>query len=145
MRQIILPSLISPDLPYFPTLSQKRHCFREKKLLDIKGVFWVSLKHLLKHFPIKGYSTRYIHKKVKVKVTLYRPPRVQRGSKGIALLFYDLGVRRGWVVSTTPRPLYPRDRPGTHCTRGWVGPRAGLDVCEESRPHRDSIPGPSSP
>src|SRR5215468_3567718 len=23
---------------------------------------------------------------------------------------------RGWVVSTTPRPLYPRERPGTHCT-----------------------------
>jgi hypothetical protein len=26
-----------------------------------------------------------------------------------------------------------------------VGPRADLDVCEKSRPHRDSIPGPSSP
>jgi len=23
--------------------------------------------------------------------------------------------------------LYPRERPGTHCTGGWVGPRAGLD------------------
>jgi len=23
--------------------------------------------------------------------------------------------------------LYPRERPGTHCTVGWVGPRAGLD------------------
>jgi hypothetical protein len=33
----------------------------------------------------------------------------------------------GWVVSTTPRPLYPRERLGTHCTEGWVGPRAGLD------------------
>jgi hypothetical protein len=35
-----------------------------------------------------------------------------------------------------PRPLYPRERPGTHCTAGWVGPRAGLDVCEKSRLHR---------
>jgi len=26
-----------------------------------------------------------------------------------------------------------------------VGPRAGLDRCRKSRPHRDSIPGPSSP
>jgi hypothetical protein len=26
-----------------------------------------------------------------------------------------------------------------------VGPRAGLDVCEKSRPYRDSIPEPSSP
>jgi hypothetical protein len=28
------------------------------------------------------------------------------------------------VVSTTPRPLYPRERPGTHCTEGWLGHRA---------------------
>jgi hypothetical protein len=41
------------------------------------------------------------------------------------------------VVSTTPRPLYPRERPGTHCKEGWLGPRAGLDVYEKSRPHRD--------
>jgi hypothetical protein len=46
------------------------------------------------------------------------------------------------VVSTTPRQLYPRETPDTHFTGGWVGPRA---VCEKSRPHRDSIPGPSSP
>jgi hypothetical protein len=50
----------------------------------------------------------------------------------------------GWSAPS-PGPLYPRDRLGTHCTGGWVGPRAGLDVCEKSRPHRDSIPGPSSP
>jgi hypothetical protein len=31
------------------------------------------------------------------------------------------------VVSTAFQPLYPRGRPGTHCTGGWVGPRAGLD------------------
>ena len=43
-------------------------------------------------------------------------------------------LRWGWVVSTTPRPLYPRERPGTYCTGGWVGPRAGLDVCGKSRP-----------
>jgi hypothetical protein len=28
----------------------------------------------------------------------------------------------------------PRERPGTHCTGGWVGPRAGLDRCGKSRP-----------
>jgi hypothetical protein len=38
------------------------------------------------------------------------------------------------VVSTTPRPLYSREIPGTHCTGGWVGPMAGLDVCEKSHP-----------
>jgi hypothetical protein len=50
----------------------------------------------------------------------------------------------GW---STPRPgrFTPRKRPGTHCLRGWVGPRAGLDGCGKSRPRRDSISGPSSP
>jgi hypothetical protein len=28
----------------------------------------------------------------------------------------------GWVVNTTLRPLYPQERPGTHCLEGWVGP-----------------------
>jgi hypothetical protein len=44
-----------------------------------------------------------------------------------------------------PAACYPRERPGTHCTGGWVGPRAGLDRCGKSHPHRDSISGPSSP
>ena len=43
-------------------------------------------------------------------------------------------LRWGWVVSTTPRPLYRRERPSTHRTGGWVGPRAGLDGCGKSRP-----------
>jgi hypothetical protein len=64
---------------------------------------------------------------------------------GVAVLILDLGARRGWVVSTTPQLLYPQERPGTHCTGGWVGPRAGLDVREKSRPHRDSISGPPGP
>ena len=43
------------------------------------------------------------------------------------------------MVSSTPRPHFtPRERPGTHFTGGWVGPRAGLDV-RKSRPQRDSI------
>jgi len=51
----------------------------------------------------------------------------------------------GFVVNVTTRPLYSRERVGTHCIGGWVGLRAGLDGCGKSRPHRDSIPGPSSP
>jgi hypothetical protein len=38
------------------------------------------------------------------------------GGRGIALLILELGATRGWVVSTTPRPIYSRERPGTHCT-----------------------------
>ena len=39
-----------------------------------------------------------------------------------------------WVVSAKPRPLYTRERPGTHCVGDWVGPRARLDECGNSRP-----------
>jgi hypothetical protein len=49
-----------------------------------------------------------------------------------------------WVTKAAPRPLYPRERPGTHSIEGWVGPKAGLDKCGKSRPQRDSIPGPLS-
>jgi len=38
-----------------------------------------------------------------------------------------------------PAALYPRERPGTHFTGGWVGPRAGLNG-REYHLHRDSIP-----
>jgi hypothetical protein len=38
-----------------------------------------------------------------------------------------------------PAALLPGKRPGTHCIGGWVGPRAGLDGCGKSRPHRIPI------
>ena len=38
------------------------------------------------------------------------------------------------MVKATPRPLYARERPGTLCIGGGVGPRAGLDGCGKSRP-----------
>jgi len=31
-----------------------------------------------------------------------------------------------------PAAPYTRERPGTHCTGGWVGLRAGLDTCKNS-------------
>ena len=33
-----------------------------------------------------------------------------------------------------PAAPNPRERPGTHCTGGWVGLRVGLDWCGKSRP-----------
>ena len=86
--------------------------------------------------------------KVKVKWSRYRPGVDQRVGRGIALLFHDRGTRRGWVVSSTQQhtsaALYPRERPGTHFTGGWVGPRAGLDGRKTSfSPGFD--PRPSSP
>ena len=43
-----------------------------------------------------------------------------------------------------PAALSLGKRPGTHCIGGWVVPSAGMDGCGKSRPHRDSISGPSS-
>jgi hypothetical protein len=37
-----------------------------------------------------------------------------------------------WVVNVTPRPLYPRERPGNYCIWDWVVPSAGLDRWEKS-------------
>jgi len=33
-----------------------------------------------------------------------------------------------------PAAHYPRERPGTHCTGGWVGLRAGLEWCGKFHP-----------
>jgi len=27
------------------------------------------------------------------------------------------------MVNATPRPVYPRERPGTHCIGAWVAPQ----------------------
>jgi len=42
----------------------------------------------------------------KVKWSCYRPGVAQRVGRGIALLFLDRACRRGWVVSSTPRPHF---------------------------------------
>ena len=84
--------------------------------------------------------------KVKLKYTLVRALRLctgrtaYRGSGGIVLLFLDHGTRRGRGSGSRSCRFLPRKRPSTHCTRGWLGPRAGLDRGGKSRPHRDSIP-----
>jgi hypothetical protein len=38
-----------------------------------------------------------------------------------------------WSAARPGQP-YPRERPGTHCTGGWVGPRVGLDGRENLAP-----------
>ena len=72
---------------------------------------------------------------MKVEFPRYRPGVAQRVGRGIALLFHNRGTRR-WVSGQqhAPAALYPQERPGTHCTGGWVGPRAGLDVRKISSP-----------
>ena len=75
----------------------------------------------------------------KVKWSRYRPG-VARVGRGIALLFHDRGTRRGWVVSSAPRPHFT---PGKYPVpilqeAGWAtGP---VWTGGKSRPHRNSIP-----
>jgi hypothetical protein len=38
------------------------------------------------------------------------------------------------VQRHAPAAFYTLERPGTHCTGGWLGPRAGLDRCGKCRP-----------
>ena len=87
--------------------------------------------------------------KVKGKVTLVQAQRLctgrtaHRGSRDIALPFHGHGTTRRWGVSITPQLLFtPPERPGTHCTGGWVGPRAGVDRCRRSCPHQNSTVQP---
>ena len=79
------------------------------------------------------------------KVPCYRPGCGPKGGRGIAMLFQDLGARRGWGVSITPRPHFTPGKDPVPIVQeaGWApGP---VWPGEKSRPHRDSIPGPSSP
>jgi len=71
--------------------------------------------------------------KVKVKFTVEKVTKAQRGVEVQLCSLFNFGARWEWVVNAKPRPLYPRERPGTHCVGGWVGPRAGLDRCGKSR------------
>jgi len=85
-------------------------------------------------------SLNVTHKKVKVKWSRYRPGVAQGVGRGIALLFHDRGTRRGWVVSSTPRPqcTHGKDPVPILQEAGWApGP---VWTGEKSRPHRDSIP-----
>jgi len=49
----------------------------------------------------------------------------QNGSTGIAVLFFNLCARWGWVVNTTPRPLYPREGIRYPLYRSLGGPQGG--------------------
>ena len=82
-------------------------------------------------------ETPYIYK---VKWSRYRLGVDRRVGRVIALLFHDSGTRRGWVVSSTPRPHFtPRKNPVPVLQEaGWApGP---VWTGGKSRPHRDSIP-----
>jgi hypothetical protein len=83
------------------------------------------------HFPLRFTGTEILNHKV---------------STGIVLLFLYHGNRRWWGFSPTPRPFFTLGKDSVSILKeaGWA-PRTGLDRYGKSRPHRDSISGPSSP
>jgi len=76
----------------------------------------------------------------KVKWSRYRPDVTQRVGRGIALLFHDRGTRRGWVVSSMPRPHFTPGKDPLPILQeaGWAPGLVWMGRI--SRPHRDSIP-----
>ena len=100
------------------------------------NLFWCYLKWNNTRLKTRVHHGEYPQiAKVKVKVLPIQATKALRVGRGIALPYLRLRHWRwGWWVSTTPRPLYPRERPVTHCTGGWVVPRAGLDGCGKSLP-----------
>ena len=73
----------------------------------------------------EGWNLNKVHPRTSHK----GPEEEKRCSSTFSLTSALDGVR-----DATPRPLYSRERPGTHCIGGWVGPRAGLEGCGKSRP-----------
>jgi hypothetical protein len=90
--------------------------------------------------------------KLKVKCTLVQALRLctgrttHMGNRNIALLFLDHGTRRWWRVNVTPLPLFTPGKDPVPIIQeaGWA-PGPVWTGAENLAPHRDSIPGPSSP
>ena len=82
----------------------------------------------------------FFDSKVKVKWSRYRPGVAQRVRRVIILLFHDRDTRRGWVVSSTPRPHFtPGKDPVLILLEAGLAP-GPVWTGGKSRPHRDSIP-----
>jgi len=88
----------------------------------------------------KGKGKGKVIHNTKVKWSRHRPGVAQRVGRSIALLLHDRGTRRGWGVSSTPRPHFTPGRdpvPILHEAGCAPGP---VWTDGKSRPHRDSIP-----
>jgi hypothetical protein len=94
----------------------------------------------------RGISQDLVEKgKKRAKQSRYTPWKRLRGEEVLLLLILDLCTRWGeWSASRPGRFFTPGERtPGTHCTGGWVGPRAGLDTEARGKilcPRRGSNP-----
>ena len=107
-----------------------------KNMLCCWNEFRTSILYLFQYRNLLHISL----KNVKVKRSCYRPGVAQRVGRGIALLFHDHDTRRGWVVSSTPRPHFTpgKDTVPILQEAGWAPGPVWTGV--KFRPHWDSIP-----
>ena len=80
----------------------------------------------------------------KVKFTLRRVMKPQRGSRRIALPFLQPQCYIGMCGQRHAPVALPTEITRYLCIEGSVALKVGLEGCRETRPHRDSIPELSS-
>ena len=141
-----MSSVACTALAFFHIISWTARFPWKKKLLN-KNMsfnfiykFVLNISHFRNNWSTNDRSEMYIGFHVKVKWSHYRPGVAQRVGRSIAVLFHDRGTRRGWVVSSTPRPHFTPAKDSVPILQeaGWApGP---FWTGGNSRPHRDSIP-----
>ena len=124
------------NLRYLPLKKMAQHWLgRSDFFMHQQLYILVERKPLLQRRKKTKLYILYIKGKSKLEVPHIQATKALRVCRGIALPYLrPRHWRWGWGFSITSRPLYPRERHGTHCTGGWVGPTAGLDGCRKSRP-----------
>jgi hypothetical protein len=78
-------------------------CSLMKQTLEYS--FWHLLPFL--KFPIKTEDPSSYLKEFRDQVVPVRDMKAYKGSRGMAPLIFNIGARWRWVVSITPRPLWP--------------------------------------
>jgi len=112
------------------------------QLMKLKNVWYSLAPHTDVSVNDRPHIRPWSHKIIilKVKLSRYRPGVAQRAGRCISLLFHDRGTRRGWVVSSTPRPHFTTGKEPVPILleAGWDPGPVWTGV--KFRPHRDSIP-----
>ena len=67
------------------------------------------------------------------------PQRPKGGVEVKLYSFFNPALDGGKQSMQCPYHFTP-EKDGIHCIGGWVGPKASLDGCGKSCPHRDLIP-----
>jgi hypothetical protein len=107
---------------------------------DLKTACWTACHQQSRNFLWRGCSIR---------LRKFHPKICHRGTDWEQRCSYSFSLTSTLDVGRqlTPRPgrITPWAWPGTNYTGVWVDPRADMEGCRKSLPHRDSFPGPSRP